>query len=80
MAARTCGSRAVSACPWYSAWAQTSPVWLMRIRPATCRLSSSLRDESGWTIAGEGRDGWPLKGSRVRMAESACSNKRSIGE
>jgi hypothetical protein len=31
-------------------------------------------------MAGDGREGWPLKGSKVRMAVSACSNKRSSGE
>jgi hypothetical protein len=39
-----------------------------------------VRSASGWMMAGDGRAGWPLKGSKVRMAVSACSNKRSSGE
>ena len=39
MACLISGRLAVSACPWYKAWAHTSPVWLMRMRPAVCRAS-----------------------------------------
>src|SRR5690606_429832 len=77
---RTRGRRAVNACPWYKACAQTSPVWLMRMSPATSRASLSLSSASFFNTAGVGRLGWPLKGSRVLSAASACISRRSAGE
>ena len=37
----TPASRAVSACPWYRAWAATSPAWLTRIRRTDSARSAS---------------------------------------
>ena len=56
--ARGAGSRATAACPKYRPWAQTSPTWLMRIRPAAWRCSSgSSRATSGVSPAGFGAMG-----------------------
>ena len=52
---RSSSLRAVSACAWYSACAQTSPTWLTRISAPESRRSPSPRSSSGRRPAGLGR-------------------------
>src|SRR5581483_5894487 len=47
--------RAVSACPWYSAWAQISPTWFTRISAAAWARALASRSLSGFCSAGDGR-------------------------
>src|SRR5699024_288096 len=66
-----------AAWPRYKAWAQTSPVWLTRIRPATWRRSARSISECGWLSPGEGRPGsvWP---NRVVRAWPKLASRRSL--
>ena len=77
MAFLTVACLAVNAWPWYSPCAHTSPVWLIRMRPATWRASSTESFGTSGLETGNGRVLRLLFGINERIARSKKTILRS---